>query len=103
MSTNKEYEAYCRVWSEQETNILIGDVSINDRELFLGPTFDFEQFHTVESGFQYPQLLGKFGFFKSNGDARRNGWDKEIPEGYSEHTIGKLKKKLYILKNTTGW
>ena len=100
---SKAFENYCRTWSEQETNVLIGDVSEKDRELFLGPTFGFETFHEADDKFKYPQLLGKFGFFKSNGDARRNGWDKDIPEGYSEHSIGKLKKKLYILKNTTGW
>ena len=42
---SKAFENYCRTWSEQETNVLIGDVSEKDREIFLGPTFGFETFH----------------------------------------------------------
>lgn len=97
------FKESCRTKSDLETNILIGEISERDKALFLGPIFDFDTFHNVDPELKYPHLLKQFGFFKSNGQARKNGWDKDIPEGYSEHTIGKLKKKLYVLKNTTGW
>lgn len=34
-------------------------------------------------------LLARIGKFKSVKDAKRNGWDKPIPMGWSEFTIGK--------------
>ena len=39
------------------------------------------------------------GLFPSVSEARRNGWDKPIPPGFSEFTIGKLKKKVWILND----
>lgn len=35
------------------------------------------------------QLLARIGKFMSVKDAKRNGWDKPIPSGWSEFTIGK--------------
>lgn len=94
---------FMRMWSELETNIVIGEVSERDKNLFFGPVYDFDVFHIEDDDSRYPQLLKNHGFFQSTGEARRNGWDKNIPEGWSEHTIGKKKRKVYILKNTTGW
>jgi hypothetical protein len=34
-------------------------------------------------------LLARIGKFKSVKDAKRNGWDKPIPSGWAEFTIGK--------------
>ena len=41
-------------------------------------------------------LLAKVGKFKSVGEAKRNGWDKPIPTGWSEFTIGKAKNRVDI-------
>jgi hypothetical protein len=35
--------------------------------------------------------------FPSVGIARKNGWNKAIPKGFSEFTVGKSRKKVWIL------
>jgi len=89
---------YWQMWSENEANILIGDVTEEDKLLFFGPLYDFDKFTQADPNFRYPQLLKELGFFKSSGQARKAGWDKDIPLGWSEHTIGKLRRRLYIFK-----
>ena len=41
-------------------------------------------------------LLAKIGKFKSVGEAKRNGWDKLIPTGWTEFNIGKAKNRVDI-------
>lgn len=41
------------------------------------------------------QLFKQLDIVASVSEARRNGWDKEIPEGYSEHVYGQ--HHVYIL------
>lgn len=43
-----------------------------------------------------PELLVRCEFFKSKSDARRNGWSPELPQGFFDETIGKLKRRLTI-------
>ena len=40
------------------------------------------------------------GIFSSISEARKNGWNKPIPNGFSEFTVGKTKKKIWILNKT---
>ena len=39
----------------------------------------------------------KAGIFSSVSQARKNGWDKPVPLGFNFFTVGKLKKKVYVL------
>lgn len=39
------------------------------------------------STWRMPQLLKALGAFDSTGDARKNGWDKEIQTGFDEHAV----------------
>jgi hypothetical protein len=41
-------------------------------------------------------LLAYFEIFPSVGQAKKNGWDRPIPNGWSEWKIGKLNHKLWI-------
>jgi hypothetical protein len=34
-----------------------------------------------------PQVLKSLGAFASTGDARRNGWDRDVPEGLTPHIV----------------
>lgn len=43
----------------------------------------------LDSETSIAHLLARIGKFKSVKDAKRNGWDKPIPSGWSEFTIGK--------------
>lgn len=77
-------------------NIVVGDfVTGRDIELVFGNEA-VNKFSTTN----FAALMKLCGAFKSANDARRNGWDKEIPEGFSEWEIGKKKIKLTILKVT---
>jgi len=41
-------------------------------------------------------LLARIGKFKSVGDAKRNGWDKPIPSGWVEFTVGKGMNRIDV-------
>ena len=43
-------------------------------------------------------LMAKAGIFNSVSDARRNGWDKPIPSGFSDLRVGKKKTRITIFK-----
>lgn len=77
-----------------------GHVSKDDLGLFFshelfGPVFDVS---VVPPGTSIYVLLIQLGSFTSLGQAKKN-WNgpREIPEGFSEFTVGKLRRKLYIL------
>lgn len=55
---------------------------------------------TMSRETKFPDLLHKLGIFKSKSDARRNGWDKEIPLGYHHIVVGKLRHSIEVLKTT---
>ena len=44
-------------------------------------------------------LMHFAGLFPSVSAARKNGWNEPIPEGFSEFTVGKGKKKVFILND----
>lgn len=50
----------------------------------------------VDSDKTMAHLLARLGKFASVGEAKRNGWDKPIPQGWSEFTIGKAAKRWDI-------
>jgi len=77
---------------------LIGDgILPTDLNSFFGPIETTDDIATFRKGVSFAEVLMHFKFFSSKSDARRNGWDKPIPLGYSEHKIGKLRRGLYIL------
>ena len=86
----------------QEFNILIGDGIQEelDKKLFFGPLEEWDKFMKIEFNFRFPQLMRQLGIFPSTSQAMKQGWDKDIPNGYSEWKIGSGKnlKRIYILK-----
>lgn len=80
-----------------EYNILMGEYADYDKELFFGPVEDqvFTEFPNLYCSLAH--LFTQLGLFSSNSQARKAGWGKEVPQGYSEYTIGKLRTKIYIL------
>ena len=50
----------------------------------------------VES--RWPNLLKEIGAFPSTSQARKNGWNKDIPDGWSEVKIGR--RFIFVLKIT---
>ena len=73
-------------------NILIGKgVRPDDRELFFGPLTPNDEFFALPDDTQWPQALSAVGLFRSTSEARKNGWNRPIEDGFSVFTIGKLK------------
>jgi len=88
----------------REVGVTIGPkVDPRDRELFFGNNIEV-RLHIEDEDVSFPQLLRFLGCFSSAGEARKNGWDKPIPDGFSEHTIGKARKIfLFCLKPRNTW
>ena len=78
-----------------EFNFLQPKVSDKDIELF--GFMDAPNCFHIEDNWIMAHVMHMAGVFSSVGIARKNGWNKPIPEGFSEFTIGKAKKKVWIL------
>ena len=78
-----------------EVNFLHPKISDKDIEFF-GFTDAPNCFH-IEDNWIMAHVMHVAGIFPSVGIARKNGWNKPIPEGFSEFTVGKTKKKIWIL------
>lgn len=50
----------------------------------------------IDSDVSMAHLLARLGKFQSVGEAKKNGWAKPIPSGWSEFTIGKAAKRWDI-------
>lgn len=76
-------------------------------ELLMGPITDDDGIQiSLTSEFKtMAHIMAKIGFFKSVGDARKNGWDKPIPPGFTSLTVGKAAKMktIFILADSPVW
>ena len=86
---------------ENDFNFIAKNTSSEDIDLFLGPlepeeetTFEIEERDIMA------HLLFKAGVFPSVSQARKNGWNKEIPDGFTSIHAGKNKIRLTILNLT---
>lgn len=87
-------------WSGFQTaNVVIGNPVPKDVEHLFAPE-DGEAIIKVPDTFEWPQLLKHLGVFKSASQARKNGWNKDIPEGWSEAVFKKQRKAVFVLKVT---
>jgi hypothetical protein len=70
----------------------------SDKELFFGPLENDDTFIIIEEHWIMAHILHKAGIFPSVSQARKNGWNKPIPEGFTILTVGKKarKKDLFI-------
>ena len=78
-----------------EVNFVSPDIEVRDLELF---GMDDENIILGENWI-LAHVMHAGGLFPSVSEARRNGWDKPIPPGFSEFTIGKLNNKVWILND----
>lgn len=77
-------------------NVVIGD-SISNEEIIdiFQPTED-ETMLVGNHNWMMPQLLKALGVFESVSQASKNGWNKTIPFGFSEHIVKHSKVKGII-------
>jgi hypothetical protein len=86
-----------------EVNFIHPNISVEDAELF-GFADAKNVFH-IEDNWLMSHVMHVAGVFPSIGIARKSGWNKPIPAGFSEFTVGKNRKKVWILnefKDLTG-
>ena len=77
-----------------EVNFISLNVSTEEMELF---GFDDEPAVVLKDNWMLAHVMHVAGLFPSVTSARKNGWNKPIPNGFSEFTVGKGKKKVFIL------
>jgi hypothetical protein len=67
-----------------------------DLELFLGP-LENQEINVFDENSNMSHIMFTAGIFPSVSQARKNGWNKPIPNGFSEFVVGKRKTKITIL------
>ena len=81
-------------------NFLSKGIGEEEKELFFGPFNGDEEWFIIEEKDIMANVLVKAGIFPSISQARKNGWNKPIPEGFTNMFVGKHKKQISILKKT---
>lgn len=71
----------------------------SDKELFFGP-LDGEIFTQIEPEWSMANIMTLIGIFPSVNQARKNGWNKPIPSGFSDIRVGKTKTRVTIFKES---
>lgn len=82
-----------------DVDFVLKNTSENDRGLFLGPISSDQDIVEVDSfdSMLMAHLVAQAGIFPSVGQARKNGWNKPVPKGFTTLIIGKGKSKVTIL------
>lgn len=82
----------------QEIHFISIQTTLDDISSLLGPMTGDEKFDVIDAKDTLAHIMFKSGVFRSVSDAKRNGWNRTIPYGYSEYIdIGKFKKRIYIV------
>jgi hypothetical protein len=67
-----------------------------DKDLFFGP-LDGETFTRIEPTWNMSNIMAISVVFPSSSQARKNGWNKAIPQGFTDLYVGKNKTRITIL------
>lgn len=86
------------VAARTEFNFIGENVSDADAELFMGP-FDKTDGPVIRfpESWSMSHIMHAAGIFKSVGEAKRNGWDKPIPNGFQHLVVSKRKVSIFVL------
>ncbi len=80
-----------------EFNFVDKNISLSDKDLFFGP-LDDEEFIEIEEKWIMANIVFAMGIFPSITQARKNGFDKPIPDGFTDIRIGKSKARCTIFR-----
>jgi len=75
-------------------NFISDNRSDSDKELFFGLD---EEFTIIKNGWIMAHILHAAGIFPSVSQARKNGWNTPIPNGFNIIVAGKKRKEIFIL------
>ncbi len=78
------------MWNTADVDLFLGPLDKDDGPLV---EFDPSEFTSVA------HVMHHAGIFKSVGEARRNGWNKPIEQGFSHFRVGKRKLDIFILND----
>lgn len=76
----------------ESMNFIDKDTSEEDKKLFFG---EDEKFEIIGENWIMAHIMFHAGIFKSISQARKNGWDKPIPNGFNEFIVGKKKHRVF--------
>lgn len=80
-----------------EMNFMHPSSLAGDKELFFGPIEADDVFVELVDTWLLAHVMHRAGLFQSVGDARKSGWNKPIPPGFSSFSVGKNKFRIFIL------
>lgn len=84
-------------------NFAIEGTDPKDIDLFLGPFSPGERMDIVPANWTMAHIMHAAGCFSSINEAKRNGWNKPIPDGYSDYTVGKRRINICVLGKMLPW
>jgi len=93
-----ELDIWYNVDMRREICILIGNWQESDKELFFGPLTGNEEWHEFDIDTPWSTIMAELKLFPSKGQARKNGWDKDVEWGFDDFTFGKVKHWKTVLK-----
>ena len=73
-------------------NFIAKNTSESDKEMFFGSD---ESFTEIESHWIMAHVMHSAGIFKSISQAKKNGWNMPIPEGFNIFTVGKKRLQVF--------
>ena len=62
--------------------------------------FGLEDPERFDDGATMAHIMFRAGIFPSVSQARKNGWNEPVPDGFNFFTVGKLRKTIYTLNTT---
>jgi hypothetical protein len=85
---------------ESDVNFVCEYTTQEDKELFFGPLEGNENFITIGESWIMAHIVCASDNFPSASQARKNGWNKKIPTGFTMLKVGKKAKmkEIFILK-----
>jgi hypothetical protein len=69
------------------------NIAKEDMDMFFGPIDPNDTFFIIQDHWTMAHIIHKAGIFPSISQAKKNGWNKPIPVGFTILTIGKKAKK----------
>ena len=70
----------------------------SDKNLFFGPIEPEDVFTLIQNDWTMANIMFTAGIFPSVTQARKNGFNKPIPDGFSDMRVGKTKLRVVIFK-----
>lgn len=81
----------------QQPMLVHKDVPASDIDLFLGPIEEHETIGELLPHWSLAHVVHHCGWFKSVTEAKKNGWDRPVPPGYTNLRRKKGGKEIFIL------